>query len=152
MNAVLHSSKEVRGVNSGRGLEGAAFDFNSGELGSRKNPNHLHVYLGEFPEANDYKFICSGVALTADEVPEAARALAESKRASTDEILRLRAELLSPEGNAQLLDRQGNVRDTDTAPRDIARAILGIPPHGSAGSWAEVKAEVQKLRQMEDAG
>src|SRR5579871_3961143 len=127
MIAVLQSGKEVRGVNSGRGLQGAAFDFNSGELGSRKNPNHLHVYLGMFQEADEFQFICSEVALTVDEVMEAARALAESKRANTDAIARLRAELLGPNGDAQLLDRQGIVRDTDTAPRDVARAILGIP-------------------------
>lgn len=151
MNAVLNSGKEVRGVNSGRGLQGAAFAFNVGELGSRKNPNHMHVYLGMFPEAADFQFICSQRALTADEVKEAARALVESKRANAEEILRLRAEILGPNGDAQLKARQGNIRDSDTAPRDIARAILGMSPHSSAGSWAEVKAEVQKLRQMNEA-
>lgn len=151
MNAVLKSGKEVRGVNSGAGLQRAAFDFNSGELGSREDPNHMHVYLGMFFEANDYQFICSQVALTADEVPEAAIALAESAKANAAEILRLRAEILGPNGDAQLLARQGNVSDTNTAPRDIARAILEIPPHSSAGSWADVKAEVQKLRQLEKA-
>ena len=151
MNAVLNSGKEVRGVNSGRGLQGAAFDFNVGELGSRENPNHMHTYLGMFPEGNDYQFICSQVALTADEVMEAAGALADSKRAKAEEMLRLRAELLGPDGDAQLLAMQGNVLDSNTAPRAIAMAILGIPPHSSEGSWAEVKAEVQKLRQLEKA-
>lgn len=151
MKAVLTSGKEVRGVNSGRGLQGAAFDFNSGELGSRQNPNHLHVYRGRLPEGNEFEFICSQVALSVDEIREAAAALARAKEASADELLRLRTEILGPNGDVLLQGRQGKISDTDTAPRDIARAILNIPPHTSAGSWAEVKAEVQKLRQLAHA-
>ena len=107
MIAVLRRGKEVRGVNSGRGLEGAAFDFNSGELGSRDDPNHLHVYLGMFSGAAEFQFICSQVALTAEEVVEAAIALAESKKAKADEMLRLRAEILGPNGDELLLTSRG---------------------------------------------
>jgi hypothetical protein len=77
MQITLKNGKNVRGVNGGRGLERAVFDFNSGELGDPQDPLHLHVYLSG--RAEIFAFLCSGSPLSVDEQLEAEDALAARK-------------------------------------------------------------------------
>lgn len=157
MNAILKSGKEVRGVNSGRGLEGAAYDFNAGEPYTaeqlerplfEREINHLHVYLSHSPKGPSYfQFICSDQALTLEELGEATEAVERAREEADAEADELRETLLSPAGDQLIAERQGKNSDKQTASRDLARVLFPeIVQARQNVSWAMVKDEIRRLR------
>jgi hypothetical protein len=152
MNAMLKSGKEVRGVNSGRGLEGAAFDFNTGEPYDEANLakplyerdiRHLHVYLGDLP----FQFICSQEPLTVGEIGEANKALQAERELRVAEEAALRETLISEAGDQLIAERQRGNSDKQSASRDIVRVLFPEAiAHRQHVSWGEVKAGLQELR------
>ena len=92
MHAILKSGKEVRGANSGRGLEVAAEDFKLGQEFDEEDDQcrHLHVYV----VAGDFEFICSDEELTGIEIEEAGQALSRECRKRDTEAAKLREKLL----------------------------------------------------------
>jgi hypothetical protein len=137
MNVELSNGKEVRGVNGARGLEGAAYDFNSGP-----GRGHLHVTLGV-----KTKFLCSNRPLTLDEINEAETLLENAYREMESRRQELRDKLLGQDGDKFLAYRQGAVADGNTAPRDIRDAVFDGSDRNNNIKWAEVKERIRLLRE-----
>lgn len=146
MIVTLRSGKEVRFVGGGRGLEGAAYDYNSGDLGSQKNPNHMHVY----PSSGFKKWICSGEPLAVSEIFEAeaqARIDGEFQEAEKQALLQ---RLLTEKGEELIAERMGGHNDKQTASTDICQALDLWQPYKQNPSWAVVKeARERKIRNLE---
>jgi len=145
MNVTLKSGKQVRFVGGGRGLEGAALDYNSGDLGSQEEPGHLHVYASEFK-----KWLCSGESLTMAEISEAeeqAEIESDVREAEKQAFLQ---RLLSEEGEALIAERQQGRNDKENAPSDICQALGLWQPDKRYSSWAEVKeARTRRIHNLE---
>ena len=143
MFATLESGKEVQGVNSGRGLEGAAY-----AAATENGRKHLHVYVSVGP----FTFVCSTQTLTAGELSEAEGALALAVQQSDEARAKLREELLGPNGDALIAQRQNGNLDGNTASRDIVQALMpDVPYKSNIGSWHDVKKVVNLLRAQQDA-
>ena len=125
-------------MNSARGLENAAYYFNS-----RRPPYcHLNVYLG-----TTATFVCSNNSLTTDELHEAEALYTKLAKANQQNQQALCRLLLGPEGAALIAERQqhGRVDDNQYASWDIARA-LGFNPKASHVLWSDIKARIAEFQ------
>jgi hypothetical protein len=134
MNVELSNGKEVRGVNSARGLENAAYAFNAGPA-----REHLHVTLGL-----KTKFLCSNRPLTAAEIDEAEALIEQASLRMEEERQELLDKLLNQE--TFVVERQGAIADSDTAPRDVRDALFEGGRRDNRLSWADVKERIRLLR------
>jgi len=136
----LSNGTEVQFVSSGRGLEGAAYNFNSGPDAS----THLHVYLSV-----KAKFMCSGKRLSKAEIQEAEALYDTAVEQRETEDQGMRDVLLGRGGEELIAERQqnGRLNDKHTASSDICRALGLWKPYKQNPSWAEVKARLVELRQ-----
>jgi hypothetical protein len=146
MIVTLSSGKQVRFVGGGRGLENAAYDFNSGDIGSKENPNHLHVYAS----IGFKTWLCSGEPLTVSEIYEAVGQAEIDDEELKAEKQALLQRLLTKEGEALIAERQQGNSDKQTASTDICQALDLWQPYKQNASWAVVKATRElKIRNLE---
>ena len=149
MIVTLKSGKQVRFVGGGRGLEGAAYDYNSGDIGSQEHPNHLHVYAS----LGFKTWICSRESLTMSEISEAEEQAEIDSEAREAEKQAFLQRLLTEEGEALIAERQQGRNDKENAPSDICQALGLWHPYKRHVSWADVKeARNRKIHDLESDG
>jgi hypothetical protein len=137
MQIEMNDGTNVRFLNGGS-LSKAAFDFNyANNIG-----DHLHVYLSR--GLHGFEFLCAERTLSEDERSEAERLVQEKMATEDAEQQELLGRLLA-NTDGIIEKMQGSISDKNHAPVHVRRAV-GFEPRNPLRSWADVKAQITRLK------
>jgi hypothetical protein len=142
----LNDGTSVRFCNGGS-LSKAAWDFTT-EASAEDVNKHLHVYMSLGSGLHGFDFMCAGRTLSEKRRIEAEK-LVQEKIASDDVEKEKLLQKLLANTDGIIEQMQGSVHDKCDAPVHVRRALGFDLRRGSKPtqrSWADVKAEIARLR------